>query len=282
VEGKGAQSIIVLHGGAGLSMAYLRPDLEPLGTYATVIYYDQRGRGRSSLTANPKHLTVAKHVDDLESVRKFFGLQRITLLGHSWGAGLAIEYALRYPRRVDRLIMVAAMEPRRAAYDDQFQANVVRWMDEKTRAELAALSDSMSNAPDIIGTCRRFFALLIRGYYADPARITWSRGDPCADPPEAIRAGNQTNTLVNESWGNWDYRERVKNLRTQSLLIHGVSDPIPLEAAKEWVATLPVSRLLVVPNSGHFPFVEQPEQFFSAVGAFINGTWPPGSAKKSK
>jgi proline iminopeptidase len=262
-------------------MAYLRPDLERLASDATVIYYDQRGGGRSSLTINPKDLSVNKHVRDLEAVRKFFGLERITVLGHSWGAGLAIEYALRYPQRVERVVLVSAMAPRRTPYYEQADTNIMRWMDERARSEFSALSAAMANPTTSTETCRRFFALLGRGYYAEPSRMKLSRGDSCGDPPGAIQAGDRTSTVVFESLGDWDYRERVKQLGVRTLLIHGASDPIPLASAKEWAASLPVSRLLVVPDSGHFPFVEQPERFFPAVREFMTGAWPAGSVSVS-
>lgn len=60
----------------------------------------------------------------------------------------------------------------------------------------------------------------------------------------------------------------------RSLIIHGTVDPIPLATAQEWASILPNARLLALPNVGHFPYLEAPDQFFAAIDTFLAGTWP--------
>lgn len=77
-----------------------------MGDSFRLIYYDQRGRGRSAQDVWPEEVSLTSDVDDLDKVRGHFGLQAPALLGHSWGAVLALEYALRHPSRVSRLILM--------------------------------------------------------------------------------------------------------------------------------------------------------------------------------
>lgn len=100
------QAIIVLHGGPDFDHSYLLPDLDRLADAHRLIYYDQRGRGKSADRVKPEDVTLASDVDDLDKVRQHFQLQSPALLGHSWGAVLALEYALRHPTRVSHLILM--------------------------------------------------------------------------------------------------------------------------------------------------------------------------------
>ena len=74
--------------------------------------------------------------------------------------------------------------------------------------------------------------------------------------------------------GKWDWQEQVKSLEVPVLTIQGDHDPLPMEGARTWVYSLPDARLLVIPNSGHFPFVENPELFYPSVDVFLRGEWP--------
>ena len=93
-------SFIVLHGGPDFDHAYLLPDLDRLSDTYRLIYYDQRGRGKSAAGVRPEDVSLSSDVDDINVVMQHFQLQSSALLGHSWGTVLALEYALRYPARV--------------------------------------------------------------------------------------------------------------------------------------------------------------------------------------
>src|SRR6266849_5769343 len=109
------QPIIVLHGGPDFDHGYLLPDLDRLAEAFRLIYYDQRGRGRSADQVQPEEVTLTSDLDDLDGVRQHFQLESPALLGHSWGAVLALEYALRHPTNVSRLIL---MNPAPASASD--------------------------------------------------------------------------------------------------------------------------------------------------------------------
>jgi proline iminopeptidase len=114
VIGRG-QPVIVLHGGPDFDHGYLLPDLDRLKDGFRLIYYDQRGRGRSADRVRPTDVTLASDVEDVDKVRRHFRLDAPALLGHSWGAVLALEYALRHPTHVSHLIV---MNPAPASTSD--------------------------------------------------------------------------------------------------------------------------------------------------------------------
>ncbi|PWU02525.1 MAG: hypothetical protein C5B51_20510, partial [Terriglobia bacterium] len=108
--------IIVLHGGPDFDHSYLLPDLDRLADAFRLIYYDQRGRGRSADHVSPGDVTLISDLEDIDRVRQHFHLRSVALLGHSWGTVLALEYALRHPERVSHMIL---MNPAPASASDR-------------------------------------------------------------------------------------------------------------------------------------------------------------------
>ena len=81
------------------------------------------------------------------------------------------------------------------------------------------------------------------------------------------------------SLGDWDWRPLMRTVQAPTLVIHGTEDPLLLVHGREWAATLPNSRLLVLDDIGHFPYVEAPERFFPPVETFLSGEWPAGAVQ---
>jgi proline iminopeptidase len=114
--GQGNELVVFLHGGPGLSIGDGGYDMEPLAQGRTVLMYDQRGGGRSEIVTDPKLLTPEYHVRDLEALRQHFKIERLKLVGLSWGAGLAALYAEEYAERVERLLLVSPMPPAKTPF----------------------------------------------------------------------------------------------------------------------------------------------------------------------
>ena len=100
------EPIIVLHGGPDFDHEYLLPDMDRLAESFRLVYYDQRGRGRSFSGRPADEVDLAGEIDDLDAIRESFGFETVAVLGHSWGALLAMEYATRRPHRVSHLILM--------------------------------------------------------------------------------------------------------------------------------------------------------------------------------
>jgi len=144
-------AIIVLHGGPDFDHSYLVPDLDRLSDSFHLIYYDQRGRGRSADRVQPEDVTLASDIADIEKVRQYFHLDAVVLLGHSWGTVLALEYALRYPQRVSRMIL---MNPAPASTEDYKQLRK-EWLEKRPddmerRKTIAASAAYKEGDPDVV------------------------------------------------------------------------------------------------------------------------------------
>lgn len=271
VDGRASDAVVVLHGGPGFTHDYLADDLLPLAETHRVIHYDQRGSGRSSLVADADGLDARRFADDLEAVRLHFGLERLTLLGHSWGAAVAALYAMRYPQRVERLILVGPMPLRKEALTASF-ARVRQSGDAEWQRTLRTRGQALIANPGDAELCRAFYETWFTPFFGNASARTRSRGDFCAGTPESRR--NKTVSVdryTMPSLGDFDWRGELGGVTSPSLIVHGTADVIPADSSREWAAALPNARLVLLDGIGHFPYLESPEQFFPAVRAFLAG-----------
>jgi len=273
VTGSGSDTLVVIHGGPGLSIYYLDPDLEPLTEKYTVIYYDQRSAGRSTMLVDSASLHIDKYIADLEEVRRYFGIDRLTIFSHSWGAMLGTRYALKHPENVSRLIMVSPGPVRYDPYDAMFFPRVTEWMDSTGLSELESLHEVfVAGEGDILAVCREFTGIFKRGYFYDPFDLeTFNRmrGDICSAPEPALRNTWTVNALTLQSIGEWDWRNDYQNIDIPVVVITGVRDIFPVENFHEWKAAFPNAQLVLLERAGHYPHVERPEEFFRRVWEFL-------------
>lgn len=284
IVGGGTETLVAVHGGPGNTMESILPDLEPLSKSRRVIYYDQRGNGRSDLLRDRDKLAISKHVADLEAVRFYFKLDKLTLLGNSWGGLLIGYYAAAHPDRVGRMILHSPGPPTRAfavEMVEEIQSRMDNRYDEAQRKRYSVVANPQTwvKAADPRAVCREFFQMLLPVYVSrsDSARLL--KGDVCSGSDQAVRYQQVVNVHINNSLGDWNLLPSLGVVRAPVLVIHGVADPIPIESSEAWASVMPNARLLLMGGAGHLPQVEQPEIFFDAVETFLEGGWPPGAKK---
>jgi proline iminopeptidase len=255
--------VVVLHGGPGAHHDYLLPQYDHLTEGGrALLYYDQRGGGKSPV-ARDVPVGWREHVADLEALRHHWALDRLTLLGYSWGGLLALLYALEHPDRVSLLALVSSA-PVTAAWRDEFERRFAARMAQpwiaRSRAELTASGLSRTDPEKY----RRIaFALSVAGYFRDPSH---------AKAMTPFRVTERTRQAVWESLGAYDLRARIRQTfpngtAPRSLILHGIADPMPLEAARETAGLL--STGVIELATGHAPHVEVTEDFERALGRFL-------------
>ena len=284
VVGDGPETLVAVHGGPGNTFESILADLEPLAKGRRVIYYDQRGGGRSDLIRDRNKLAVSKHVADLEAVRSFFKLERMTLLGNSWGGMLVAYYAAAHPERVERMILHSPGEPTRAfAVEavEEMQSRIDQRYDAARRKRFAFVANPQTwvKASDPRAVCREFFEMLLPIYVSRPESARLLKGDVCSGSEEAVRYQQVVNTHIINSLGDWDVLPALGVVKAPVLVIHGAADPIPVESSEAWARAFPNAQLLLIEGAGHIPQVERPDIFFGAVEAFLKGNPVPGAKK---
>jgi proline iminopeptidase len=247
------------------------PDFAPLAAHHRLLFYDQRGGGRSELGRDDAALyTMALHVADLEALRHAFGLARMTLVAHSFGPALAASYAMAHPDRVARMIFLGPVPPRAGDMTTRYAAAIDRQLTPDERAELAKREDALLHGPDPVQACRAYWSLALVPRVARRDLVAAIRGDFCSAPPSAIRFGMAVAGPHTEaSLGDWDFRPGLAAVTAPTLVLHGESDAIPMDLVEEWATALPHATLGKVPNAAHFPYVEQPEIVWPAIERFL-------------
>lgn len=263
--------IVVIHGGPGMDHESLAADLEPLAATHRLVFYDQRGGGRSSLPERDELLTIDHHVRDLEALRHHLGLDRMTLLAHSFGPAIAALYAAEHPDRVERMIFLGPIPPRRSTFFEDYGAELNARLSNGQRKRLDELSAEIVSARgDAKKACREFWAIATPPRLAASMDVSVVKSDLCTATPEAIRYGmGRTNPATFASLGDWDWSARLARVTAPTLVIHGEEDAIPLRLVREWETALPNARLVALPRTGHFPHAERPEETFGAIEAFL-------------
>jgi proline-specific peptidase len=264
--GNGPQVVVVP------SAIYFEYEFERLiDVNRTLVFYDQRGRGRSSAVADQSRLGMDIEISDLEALRLHLGREKITLIGWSYLGAMVVLYAAQYPRHIDRVVQVGAVAP---AAEIQRRATSTP-MDSESQALLERLREEALDNIDPEQFCAEYKKIYMKRIFYDPSKITLFRSDRCKCENEMpVNVTAKLNAIF-ASVGEWNWEERIRDLEVPVLAVHGAQDPsCPLEGARTWAAWLRNSRLVVIPEAGHMPFVEQPELFYPSVDAFLKGEWP--------
>jgi proline iminopeptidase len=256
--GDGGPAVVALHGGPGASHDYLRPQFDLLARGRTILYYDQRGGGRSPV---PRDVPLGwrEHVADLTAIASAAG-PPLTLLGFSWGGLLALLFAAERPDLVARLALVAPAGTHaavRARFDATFAE---RQAAPEIAAARAALSASGLRERDPDAFWRRAFELSVAGYFKDPGR---------ARSLTPFRVSSRAQQAVWQTLEGLDLRPRLPSVSTDTLILHGRYDPVPLESSEELARLMPHARLVVFEDSGHALYAEETARFVEVLDPFL-------------
>ncbi len=258
------EPIVVLHGGPGFDHRQFLPNIWDLASNFRVILFDQRGTGLSSGPVDAKSITMENFIEDIEGIRRAFGIEKMNLFGHSWGGILAMHYALSHPDKLNTLIL-ASTAASFSSFGEMREAIAKRRSPEDT-ATLEAISESDAYLAQDPQAIERFWRVYFKVYFADPSLVS---GLDLVFTENTIRNANAVAGLILESAGEFELHEELARLSVPSLILHGDSDPMPLTYAERIDASLPDSELVVLEQSGHWVFVDAMKQVNDAVMDFL-------------
>ena len=263
VQGTGIP-MVLCHGGPG-GYDYLGPVADMVPDLCQVVRYDQRGSGRSQ-PIGPYDVSI--FVDDLEGLRRHFNFERWIVGGHSWGAGLALAYAVRFPTRTRAILHIAG-----TGIDD-------RWHDEYRENRLNALNEPEREEYQRLRAQREHVEGTEQEQILDRLR-TLSRMTDVFDPNQVDNlpsfdeypVSNEANEKVGADWKNYTkdsrFRQSVYNLPMPVLFLHGACDPRPIHFTETLASKLRQSAVASIPESGHYPWVEKPNEVKASLRQFI-------------
>lgn len=276
IFGSSGSTVVAVHGGPGAGMQSFLPNLLPLAERHRVIFYDQRGGGRSGLPEDQAELDPSRFVADLEAVRRHFRIDRMNLLGHSFGALLVARYAQEHPERVARIALLGATGPERSAAAAA-RAQAEPTLEEREHAQRVreALKPLLEGtAEDPVAACRRYETLLEEAALDKGEPQGW-KGSTCDAPAEAVAYYYaHTAQVVPRSFGDWDFTAGLEEVSAPVLVVTGDRASAAPEQQRAWADAYPNGRLLVVPGAGKAAVATHTDQVCPALATFFRGEFP--------
>ena len=264
--------VIVLHGGPDFDHSYLVPELDGLAEQYRLVFYDQRGRGRSWSGEGPGSVTIDSEVEDLDRVRAWTGSETVALLGHSWGGLLAMEYAIRHPERVSHLIL---MNTAPASHADMLALRR-EWTSRRGPEQSERMTELASDPAYLAGDIDADAA-----YYRIHFGSTIRRRDQLDEVVRRLRLGFTPEGIVaaraiedelyTQTWSAEDYDliPELRALRIPTLVIRGEDEFIPVEGTRRITDAIAGSRFVEIAGGGHFTYLELPEIVCSTIAEFL-------------
>ncbi len=261
VMGRG-DPLVLMHGGPGQDYTTLLP-LKPLADQFTLIYYDHRANGRSE-GADVSSMTWENLTEDAEALRHELGFEKWAVLGHSFGGNVALEYALRYPQSLSRLILM--------------NTGGDQWWVQRNAPELLA---KRGYRPGAVQAARRFFngELSADEYFSTVFKFFqayYHRFNPLELVRDIIGAPKTkfrpeaTIYGYSQLLNGWTVMDRLSEIKVPALVVAGRSDFLfPPEHQAILADRMPNAQLVLIERAGHNPQMERPAEVIRAIRDFM-------------
>ncbi len=264
VQGQG-QPILLLSGGPGISSESLSHLNQRLSARYRCILFEQRGTGRShTAPLDSTTINLNQAMDDITQVLRRLKIEKVIIVGHSWGAMLATSYAINHPQSVAKLVLIGPGPLDMSGYSllaDNIKSRA-------SKAELLfmkAVRDSIDH--------HAASAELLKSYDKTFVRLLMHDALIADSLRDSIKATNNSAMLdlmlQDLARNRYDLKPGLSRLRIPMLVVCGRQDPVgvfPTIAIKDLNKT---AKICWIEKSGHFPWVEAPEQFYSEVLKFL-------------
>ncbi|HEY7771395.1 alpha/beta hydrolase [Longimicrobium sp.] len=272
----GVAPVVFLHGGPGQGSTHFDELAgDPMERSLAMVYLDQRGSGRSERPPSGEY-SIALLVEDLEELRQHLGVPRIGLIGHSFGALLALEYAKKYPANVSGIVFTSGL------WDTPYQCRLRLQRVAELRPEAYARVAADTLARD--GTRRNDCELEFQAFRTREEKAAYDTEIMYPDPAIEVRMDsvNAAHGIRNTGelgraifqGGLLQYRFTAFDRITMPVLViagwhDGAARPAGL---RELASRLPNARFVEYERSGHFPYLDEPERFARETAAFFSAT----------
>ena len=262
--------MVVLHGGPGFDHRQFLPFIWELAQSHKVILYDQRGTGLSSGPIDSASVNIDAFIEDIEAIRNAFGIEKMNLLGHSWGGILAMYYSLRHEDKLKSLILCST-----AATVESFPEMRATYEENRAPGDAQLLegiyeSDAFRSGDPV--TVEQFWRVYFKPYFADQTLVEEL---DLRFTENTIKNSNAVASYVLQSIGDFDLHEDLKGLQTPTLILHGDADPMHYKYAERIHESIVGSELVIVKGAGHWLFVDGTDVFSRSILEFLTGLASP-------
>ena len=252
--------LVVLNGGPGFDHNYLllSDAWDRLAAHRSVVLYDQRGTGRSGELKPGQSCTLADQVADLEALRAKLGVERLDLLGHSWGGFLAMAYAVRYPQHVAHIVLCDSSAAKWSETDDIVKYLFPEATERRDQFDfLVAVGDAAAGGAAV----KEYLSMLF---------VSSRKRDEFLAAANQLHFNRAVNEAINSDVGHVDMGPMLGRLKMPVLVITGRFDAnVAPSTAWKLHKAIPGSRFEVFEQSGHLPFFEEPDAFVRSIERFL-------------
>jgi proline iminopeptidase len=255
-----ATPLVCINGGLHFGHDVLWPALSPLSEHRQLIFFDQRGRGKSQQPPGARTARIEHDAGDVSAIREALGIERWNVLGHSWGGGIAMLATAHDQAAVNKLVLVDAVGPT-SDWLSRLHYSAVSRLSGSRREALEKLDPAGLHVDDIAAHAE-YASALYPAWFADR-----EFGSIFSSP----RANSPTGAAVAARLrrDGYDWTSTIESIRVPTLVVHGEDDLLGVDVARSIASLIPGSELAVISHAGHMPFWEQPEEFFSLTERFL-------------
>jgi len=266
------EPIVVIHGGPGIFHNYLVPHFKTLAQYYQVIFYDQRASGQTEFPEDTSSINIATYVEDLEGLRNHLKIDKLNLLGHSWGALVALKYGIKNPSKLNKLILVSPA-PSNSDYFDQTFANMQKKRTDEDTKSLIQTKMSKEFENREIDAFRKVLLLGDKTNLADQSKIE-ELYKPMEFSKDQANSLLIVSSLLERTYFNFDLtKEGLENINCPSIILLGDLDNVPFSSTQAIQEKIPSCQLKVFKKCSHYPFFEASKEFNITVKDFLNPSY---------
>ncbi len=256
----GMLPLLCINGGLHFGHDVLWPALSPLAEKRQLVFFDQRGRGKSQQPPGARKARIEHDAGDAVAIRAAMGIDRWNILGHSWGGGIAMLAAAADRDGVAGLVLVDAVGPD-SEWLSRLHSAAVERLEGERRQTLEAL-DPTDLFDDDIPKHAAYTSALYPAWFSD-RDFGAIFSSPRANSPTGAAVAAR---LRREGY---DWTETIQTISTPTLILHGEDDILGLDVPQRLQSLIAGSKVELLPHAGHMPFWEVPEEFFDLVDAFL-------------
>ncbi|HYM01009.1 MAG TPA: alpha/beta fold hydrolase [Blastocatellia bacterium] len=251
----------VVNGGPGFDHNYLHCSnaWDELAKTRPVVFYDQRGNGRSGALKPGQSCTLADQISDLDALIAHLAFDKVDMLGHSWGGYLSMAYSARHPERINKLIICDSAAPR--WQDTEFMFKYI-FPEKVAREDANNFASTLGDEQAAKENLEIYLSML---FYSEQKR------DQFVAHASDYHNDREVNRLVNQDVARFDLNPELPKFKFPVLVLTGRFDMnVAASTAYRIHKQIPGSQFVVFERSGHLPFFEEPEEFISVVSKFLN------------